>query len=110
METRESLAKGLRAFDWFYAYSDDHRAYTAGRKAQSKLIAGIQKLACPFSMPELKKWAHNMILEDFVEESPGEWFRHPRKYKCIAPVNRRDLMTRDEWEQINNWMENKDEQ
>ena len=55
-------------------------------------------------MKLLCKWAHKMILEDFAEEAPGEWYRQPRKYKCVAPTKREELITLAQHDEITNWM------
>ena len=78
---REEFGKALKGHDWYYAYSDDSRSYRNGMSQASKLREAHAKLDCPFDMSSLKKWAHNMIVEQFAEETPGKWYRHPRKYK-----------------------------
>ena len=103
MTTRKEFEKKLRNHDWFYAYSDDHRYWTAGRDAESRLLDQHRELSCPYPLITLRKWAHNMILEQFAEEEPGEWYRQPRKYKCIAPTALRDLMTQAEHDLITDW-------
>ena len=63
-----------------------------------------EALACPFTMAELNTWAHNMILEDFEEMEPGKWWKVPRKFSCIAPTKREDLMPRAFHDEITQWM------
>ena len=50
-----------------------------------------------------------MILEDFVEEEPNQWYRHPRKYKNVAPARREDLIEKVLAEEITTWIESADE-
>lgn len=101
---KSEFGKSLRNHDWYYAYSDDHRVWTKGREAQQKLLSTHQELECPYSLADLRGWAHNMILEQFAEESPGEWYRQPRVYKSIAPTSRQDLMTQALHDEISVWL------
>ena len=104
MKTREEFGKALRNHDWYYQYSDDARSYRRGSDQRHALALAHSELQCPYAMTELCKWAHKMILEDFAEEAPGEWFRQPRKYKYIAPTKLDELMPREEYEEITQWM------
>lgn len=101
---RAEFGSRLKTHDWYYGYSDDHRVWTRGRKAASALAKTHSELDCPFTMKELCTWAHKMILEDFAEEAPGEWYRQPRKYKCVAPTKREELMPRAFHDEITQWM------
>lgn len=102
--TRADFAMKLKGHDWYYAYSDDHRFYSAGRISQNKLLTMHKELECPYSLKTLQIWAHKMILENFVEEKPGEWYPNPRKYQCIAPTPREGLMTQAYHDEITQWM------
>ncbi len=97
----------LRSHDWYFGYSDDHRYWTRGRTQLKELNAMHENLSCPYDMKVLKQWAHDMIVENFAEESPGEWYLQPRKYKCAAPTRREDLMTQKEWDVIQEWFDKK---
>ena len=101
---RAEFGSKLKGHDWYYGYSDDHRVWTRGNAAHKRLVAARTNLDCPFTMGELRNWAHNMILEQFAEEAPGEWYRQPRKYKCIAPTKREELMTQAQHDEITQWM------
>ena len=104
MLTRSEFGKRLRSHDWYYGYSDDHRVWTRGRDASRALRVTHEELDCPFNMGLLEKWAHNMVVEQFAEETPGEWYRQPRKYKCVAPVKHEDLITQAQHDEITQWM------
>lgn len=101
---RAEFGSKLKSHDWYYGYSDDHRVWTRGRDAAARLRRTHEELDCPFDMKLLNKWAHNMILEQFAEEAPGEWYRQPRKYKCVAPIKREELITQAQHDEITNWM------
>ena len=102
--TRADFGLKLRGHDWFFGYSDDHRVYTKGRHAQSMLQKMHNDFECPYSMVTLRLWAHNMILENFAEEAPGEWYPNPRRYKSIAPTKREGLITQAYHDEITQWM------
>lgn len=102
--TREEFGKALKQHDWYYNYSDDHRVWKRGQTAQGRLWTAHAELECPYDMSTLCKWAHNMIVEQFAEESPGEWYRQPRKYKSIAPCDRNDLIAEALHSEITLWM------
>ena len=104
MSNRAEFGKRLKSHDWYYGYSDDHGVWKRGRSQSAELRRLHGELECPFDMSTLRKWAHNMILEDFAEEAPGEWYRQPRKYKCVAPTQLKELMTRAEHDDITQWM------
>jgi hypothetical protein len=108
--TRKDFGYALKIHDWYYCYSDDHGVWQRGTAALKKLRGCHKELGCPFSLEDLRKWAHNMIVGRFVEESPGKWYVHPKKYQSVAPASRADLVTDEEWNNIENWMEKEDEQ
>ena len=47
----------------------------------------------------------DMVVDHFAEEEPGNWYRQPRLYKCVAPTPRADLITNEEHNNISRWME-----
>ena len=100
-----SLMERLKRHDWYYAYSDDHRVWKAGLNEERKLKGLVADLHCPYTLAQLRMAVQNMVVEDFVEESPGEWYRHPRKYKNVAPTGRPDLMHRADQVQVLAWIE-----
>ena len=102
---RQDFATKLKNHDWYYAYSDDHRYWSAGNRQSRELRSLHATLECPYDMSLLSKWAHNMIVEEFAEEAPNEWYRQPRKYKSIAPCNRDALITQLEWNEIQAWLD-----
>ena len=101
---RSEFAKKLKSHDWYYGYSDDHSVWKRGRAAAERLREDANTLVCPFDMNLLCKWAHNMIIEQFAEEAPGEWYRQPRKYKSIAPAKLEDLISQAQHDEITEWM------
>jgi len=103
MVTRKQFSKNLHGHDWYYAYSDDHRYWKAGRAEAAVLREQHTKLACPYDLNTLRRWAHKNILEQFAEEEPGAWYRQPRKYKCIASTPRGELITQMEYDMITDW-------
>ena len=108
MKDSLTLMEMLRGHDWYYAYSDDHSVWKAGRAKESKIKGLISDYSCPYSMRQLRMAVQNMVVEDFAEESPEEWYRQPRKYMSVAPVARGDLMHRADQVQILAWIEHKD--
>tara|TARA_B100000579_G_C22244447_1_gene581969 strand:- start:65 stop:412 length:348 start_codon:yes stop_codon:yes gene_type:complete len=106
MEVKQNeLFRRLQNHDWYYGYSDDHSVWKAGLNEEKKLNSIISDLSCPYSIAQLRMAVQNMVVEEFVEESPGEWYRHPRKYKNIAPTGRPDLIHRADQVQILAWIE-----
>jgi len=101
---REEFGKALKGHDWYYAYSDDHRVWQRGKQRSSALRSQHAQLECPFDMHMLRKWAHSMIVDQFAEEEPGEWYRQPRKYKSVAPCTRANLITQKEYDEVTLWM------
>ena len=104
MMTREQFGLALKRHDWYYAYSDDARVWRQGSSQSAALVRACSHLECPYKMLTLQKWAHNMIIEKFAEESPGEWYRQPRVHKSVAPCKREDLITQELHDQITQWM------
>ena len=101
---RAEFGTKLRQHDWYYGYSDDYSVWRRGQQARKDLQTAHTELDCPFSMGELRKWTYNMILEEFEEMEPGKWWRVPRKYSCIAPTKREDLITQAQHDEITQWM------
>ena len=100
---RSEFGRKIKSHDWYYGYSDDHRVWTRGKDASRVLRVTHEELDCPFDMGLLEKWAHNMILEEFAEEEPGDWYRQPKKYSCIAPTKREGLITQALHDEITQW-------
>lgn len=106
----KSLYLQLKNHDWFYGYSDDHRVWKKGQRAQSHLRSLIESLGCPYPMQDLRLAVQEMVVEDFVEETPGHWYRQPHVYKNVAPVKRSQLLHRADQVQIIAWIESQGEQ
>jgi hypothetical protein len=105
----KEFSLALRAFDWGYEYSDDHRVYTRGRLGRDKLLRMHKELHCPFDLHQLQKWAGHMLFEDFVIEShDGLYYRRSCKYKNMAGLKRSDLMTQSEYDAVTNWFADND--
>ena len=101
----KNLMKILKNFDWWYAYSDDHRVWQRGRKAEFELKNRLAALNCPYTISELRMATSEMVVEDFEEDENGYWYRQPRKYKNVAGVRREDLMHRADQVQVLAWVE-----
>ena len=101
---RSEFAKKLKKHDWYYAYSDDHRYWTSGRSQRKQLENMHKELDSPFSMSDLSKWAHKMVLEDFEEMEPECWYRKPKRFNSIAPAKRDDLIAREDYDKITSWL------
>ena len=67
--SRLDFSKKIQKHDWFYAYSDDNRWFTAGQLERKEINHLQAVLGCPFSLDKLFKWANRMIIEEFLEES-----------------------------------------
>ena len=100
---RAEFGMMLKGHDWYYGYSDDYSVWRRGQAAQSRLAAARTNLECPYDMGLLRRWAFKMILEQFEEMEPGKWWRVPRKYSCIAPTKREELMTQAQHDEITQW-------
>ena len=100
-----TLLHQLESHDWFYAYSDDHRVWSAGSREGRRLGELIDSLDCPHSIEELRRAVQGYVVEDFAEEEPGKWYKQPKMYDCIAPTMREELMTRSEQAVILAWIE-----
>jgi len=102
-KTRPEFGTQVKNHDWYYMYSDDHRYYTSGARSARQIQNLMKEYECPFTWAQLQSWAHNMILERFAEEEPGCWYRQPRKYKYMAPAERKDLVTEAQHDEITQW-------
>jgi hypothetical protein len=98
------FAKNLRAHDWYFAYSDDHRYWLSGTNEAKVLRDQRLILNCPYDMDTLRKWAYKMIVELFSEEAPGEWYKQPRIYEHVLPTTREDLLTQAKYDEISEWL------
>ena len=106
----KSLYLQLKGHDWFFGYADDHRAWKRGRQRQQQLEALVEKLGCPYPLNDLRMAVQEMVVEDFAEETPGNWYRQPKVYKNVAPVKRSQLLHRADQVQILAWVESQGEQ
>ena len=104
-----TLLTQLTRHDWYYEYSDDHRVWRRGHLRQRELLDELKRLKCPHSVADVRMSVQDMILEDFVEEEPGKWYRHPRKYKSVAPARRENLIERGRAEEIIAWIRAQDQ-
>ena len=97
-----TLAERLKAFDWTWAYSDQFLA--GASREEKRLKALLKERCCAFSWKQLHAWACNMILEDFEEVAPDNFFRKGRDRRGIAPCARDELITREEADMIDAWL------
>tara|TARA_A100000164_G_scaffold301265_1_gene276390 strand:+ start:58 stop:393 length:336 start_codon:yes stop_codon:yes gene_type:complete len=104
-DNKLTLMQRLKRHDWYYAYSDDHRVWKSGLNEERRLNGLVAELNCPYTLAQLRMAVQNMVLEEFSEEAPGEWYRQPRKYKNVAPTGRPDLMHRADQVQVLAWIE-----
>ena len=100
-----TLMERLKSHDWYYAYSDDGRVWKAGLNEEKRLNGLVADLHCPYTLRQLRMAVHDMIVEEFAEESPGEWYRQPHAHKNVAPTGRPDLIHRADQVQILGWIE-----
>lgn len=84
--------------------SDDVGVRRRGSSAEAEIKEAMQKLNCPFELSVLRKWAHNMVLSGFTEVWPDKFYRDPTRTKYIAPTSRQDLITQEEFDQVEAWM------
>ena len=103
-----TLLTQLARHDWFYEYSDDHRVWKRGHLRHKELVDELNRAECPYNIAEVRMSVQEMILEDFVEEEPGKWYRHPRKYKAVAPTRRENLIERSRAEEVIAWIRAQD--
>ena len=106
----KSLYLQLKGHDWYYGYADDHRVWRRGRHVQSHLVETIERLGCPFSINDLRIAVQEMIVEDFEEKTPGNWYPKDTKYTNLAPTKRSGLMHRATQVQVLAWIEAQGEQ
>ena len=102
-----TLYNALERFDWYYAYSDDHRVWSAGQAKSKQLRSKLEEVKCPYDMHEIRMTVHVMILEHFDQDDSGQWYRQPRR-QGIAGCSRADLITEDRATEIRRWFEDND--
>jgi hypothetical protein len=107
-KTMATLLTQLTNHDWFHEYSDDHRVWQRGHARQAELKAELDRLNCPFTMRDIRMSVQKMILDEFAEEKPGQWYRQPKLYKNVAPTGRPGLIERSNAEEIMIWLERQD--
>lgn len=103
-----TLLEMLRNHDWYYHYSDDHRVWKRGQERHRNLMLTVESLECPHNLAELRRAVQEFVLEDFIEDEPGKWYRKSREYKNVAPTSRKELMHRADQVQIMAWIEAQD--
>ena len=106
----KTLYDQLKGHDWYYGYSDDHRVWKRGQRMQNHLRKLLESLNCPYPMGDLRMAVQEMVVDLFVEEEPGRWYRKPHTYKNVAPVKRSQLLLRADQVQILAWIESQGEQ
>jgi hypothetical protein len=107
--TRPDFRQKLKNHDWTFEYSDDVRYWRAGRRQLDFLQRAHNALECPFDFRTLQSWAYSFILEDFEyreDENPRKtgYFRKQCRYQNIAPMQRNELITREKFNEIEDWM------
>jgi len=103
-----NFENALRTHDWYFCYSDDHRVWMAGQRIQATLKEQHKKLNCPHGMDKLRQYVHEQIVDLFLEEEPGNWYRQPRTHKNMAPISCDELLSREESEEIKGWFAKND--
>jgi len=100
---REEFKIALRNHDWFYAYSDDSRAYIRGEKYRENLNDIHEKLNCPFDFCKLRKYSNKMFVSEFVKTEDGYVRPEFINNKNIDRVKLEDLLTNEEVKEIDDW-------
>jgi len=106
----KTLYNQLKWHDWYYGYSDDHRVWKKGQLSQNHLVKLLESLNCPYPINDLRMAVQDMVVDLFVEEKAGRWYRKPHTYKNVAPVKRSQLLLRANQVQVLAWIENQGEQ
>ena len=106
----KSLYLQLKGHDWYYGYSDDHRMWKKGQLVQNHLRELVKTLGCPYPLNELRMAVQGMVVEDFEELTPGNWYPKGNTYKHIAPTKRSGLLHRADQVQVLAWIESQGEQ
>ena len=106
----KSLYLQLKGHDWYYGYSDDHRVWKKGQLVQNHLRELVKTLGCPYPLNELRMAVQEMVVEDFEELTPGNWYPKGNTYKNIAPTKRSGLLHRADQVQGLAWIESQGEQ
>jgi hypothetical protein len=76
----------------------------AGERELSALKKMHGKLDCPYELQQLLQHVNGMVVGQFVEEEPGNWYRQPHLYKNMAPVTFDELLSREKSEEIQEWL------
>jgi hypothetical protein len=103
-----NFEKALRTHDWFYDYSDDMGVWSRGLRERQALQKQANTIQCPFSLNELRLFVHEMILENFEERKPGEYYRKGETSKYCAPAQLSNLIPQSKADAIQVWLDTND--
>ena len=104
-----TLHQRLKNFDWYYAYSDDHRVWKRGRERFMQLNRDLKEMNCPFETSELRRAAYEQVDDLYEQFEDGGYYKpeDKAKWSSIASTSPEDMITRDKYNTILEWLEGK---
>ena len=104
-----TLYERLKNFDWYYGYSDDHRVWKRGRANFDRLNLDLESLDCPFDIGDLRRAAYEQVDDLYKEHEDGRYYKPEVKVKWtnVASTPLDDMITRDKYNEILEWLEGK---
>ena len=104
-----TMIERLRNFDWYYMMSDDSRVWRRGKDRMATLSNDLKDLNCPYGMGELRRVAHEQVEDLYEKFENGNYYKPELKAKwsSIAPTDPKDMISREKYEEIISWLENK---
>ena len=106
--SKKDLKDAVRSHDWSYQMSEDYQLWHRENQLRKKIARLHEESNCPFPIHAVKKWQQNMVLERFLEDPDNKgdyYFSLPPKGFWDRPFKRYDLLTQEEFDEIQNWFE-----
>jgi hypothetical protein len=105
--TRQELFEALKHHDWFYAYSDDHRVWKRGAAKNVELGNALNTQNCPFRMQDIRKAVQGMIVEEYLVDTDGTFYKQEYRDKGwnMYQPRRDEMITASERDKIIAWFD-----
>lgn len=68
METERKLADLLRHHDWFFEWSEDHKAFVRGSEERIQILNKLGEVPVGESMPLIYRYCPQEIFEKFMKQ------------------------------------------
>lgn len=104
--TRSGFRTKLIEHDWYYAFSDDHRAYNRGRDSYYGLMDAAKALDCPWPLRVMGDYINGKVISKYFQPDPqqDQWYHQSvTDTRWAMSLQKIDLLSQEDYIKIESW-------